>query len=271
MGDKKNSVFAVWSPSGNNTARLSLQIAEELSSSFNVLLAELPCLGIPKLCFETDILDRGKSIDACIRDSDKKGDFNLDNSSQYKNEVAVLQASSFIMPDSPITNKVELETLIRFPQNLIQKAKGAGYNAVVLECQGQLTTPMTFFSIEHADKVIVPVNSTGDIAVALLNIKRLIQIYKINADNFKFIAKKNPEIVSEIATIEEENNSYRLDVFESPSMLISEICKGMEAVVKKESKKSLFGFRKKPKEEIIQKDQLKEQTTEESEEIRIRL
>lgn len=201
--------IVIWSPFGRNTTELSYQLAQDISKHVRVLLAELPCLGIPRLSFIAGTLERDKSIDCEIVDWEKKKDISLRSVYTVSNHLGVLPADVFSLPDYPVTHRVKLETLISFPVQLINKAYSTGYSLVVLECQGQLTTPMTFNSVKIAGKILIPIQDTGEAAYALINIKRLITIFKIDARRFVLLSKHNPADLTELATIRDEDGIDR--------------------------------------------------------------
>ncbi len=224
-------VIAVWGPGGNNTAQFSLHLATELARHKKVMLAELPCLGIPRLGFAAGIMDRDNHTEAAIIELAKKAELSLDQLHKQQEMLALLPASVFAVPDYPVTLKVELETLVDFPASLIQKAAKLGYEIVVLECQGQLTSPMTFFAVKLADTVIIPVKEPQEIAFSLINIKRLIQMFKYLPEKFKVVSTANTEDLAEVMVIKDEEGrtTARIDVlYEDPEGLAASFCNNYE-------------------------------------------
>jgi hypothetical protein len=197
-------VITVWAPGGNNTAQLSLNLARKLARQKKVLLVELPCLGIPRLGFAAGIMDRDNHTEAAIIELGKKVGLTLTQLHKKSEMLALLPAGVFAVPDYPVTLKVELETLIEFPAALIQKATQLCYELIVFECQGQLTTPMTFFAIKLADTVIVSAEEPAEIAYSLINIKRLIQMCKYLPEKFKVVSAINSEELSEVMVMKDE-------------------------------------------------------------------
>lgn len=197
-------VLAVWSPAGLNTSPLSYRLGEELSKHTPVLVAELPCLGIPRLAFCAGLMDRDKHMDAAILELDKKGEMSCSQVWQKSATLGVLAANVYSFPDYPITHKVELDTLLEVPFSLINAARHKGYAVIVLDCQGQLTTPMTHNALKSADIVLVPVEEPADMAFGLLNIKRLVQVFKYEPSHFRIIAAQNADAVSEIMVLKDE-------------------------------------------------------------------
>ncbi|MCR4443462.1 MAG: hypothetical protein QHH10_14275 [Peptococcaceae bacterium] len=220
----KAQVIAVWSPPGNNTTKFSLELARELAKHTRILLVELPCLGIPRLGFTANIMERDNHTEALILELDKKGEINLDRAPRMGDSLTVLAASVFAFPDYPVSHKVELETLIGFPAEVVNRALQDGYSIVVFDCQGQVTTPMTHFALKHADRVFIPVTEHGGLAFSLLNVKRLVQVFKYGAEKFKLLARENVETIAEVAVIKDEEGreACRLDVLNENSREIAQ-------------------------------------------------
>lgn len=197
-------IIAVWSPAGSNTAQLSMDLSGELAKSFRVLLVELPCLGIPRLGFITNIMDREKHTEAAILEMEKKGELSLDYLHTKTEGLAILPANVFASPDFPVSIKVETETLIDFPVAMTRTAYKKGYSTVVFECQGQMTSPMTFFALKHAQHILIPVKEPGEIAFSLINVKRMVQVFKLCPEVFLFVARIDEDIIREVAVLKDD-------------------------------------------------------------------
>jgi cellulose biosynthesis protein BcsQ len=90
-----------------------------------------------------------------------------------------------------------------------------GYSTIIFDCQGQITTPMTYFAVEAADKVLIPVKRMSEISFSLLNVKRLVQGFKFDLAKFIILASsKDIEIIQEISVISNDEGRIigRLDV-----------------------------------------------------------
>jgi hypothetical protein len=207
-------VIAVWGPGGNNTADFTLHLAQELAKHTRVLLVELPCLGIPRLSFALDILDRNNHVEAALSEFWYKGQISLDYLHQVDGNLALLPISAFANPDNPLSMRVELDVLLDFPVQLINSARQKGYGVVIMICQGQLTHPMTFFTLKSAEKVIIPVNEPSTIAYSLLNIKKLVHTFKVSIDKFLIVSPQNIETIREVMRIKnEKQESVLIKVF----------------------------------------------------------
>lgn len=179
--------IAVWSPGANNTAQVSLELAREAARHTTVALVELPCLGIPRLAFETDILDRTNHTDMAILEYERKNRSPFDFCSKPGDNLAVLPANPYALPDHPVVHKVSNpETLKTFPAFFACQARKHGYRTVIFDCQGVFVSPMTFYSLRQAHKIILVVDRPSDIAWSLLNKKRLTEIYHF--DEYSFVA-----------------------------------------------------------------------------------
>ncbi|MGI6587189.1 MAG: hypothetical protein ACOX2N_06835 [Peptococcia bacterium] len=197
-------VIALWGPGGNNTAQFSLDLAQELAKHTYVLLAELPCLSIPRLSFSANILDRNNHIEAALTEFWYKGQLSLDYLYKLGENLALLPICAFANPDNPLTARVELDVLKKFPIHLINSARQKGYGVVIVICQGQLTHPMTFFTLKCAERIVMPVNEPSTIAYSLLNIKKLVHTFKFPPEKFMVVAPQYIETISEVMWIKDE-------------------------------------------------------------------
>lgn len=208
-------VAAVWSPAGENTSELSFELSKSISMFTGAFLAELPCLAIPKLGFTADVMDRDRNIDNLIMELDKKGEISFRFAQTLNERLAILPANVYGAPDFPVSNRVELATLIQIPAKIINMARNNGFPAVVFECQGQITTPMTYFALQHADFIMLPVQKPAEIALALLNIKRLISAFKYDAAKFRLVTSgreslENPVVIKD----DEGHNTVTVSIWE---------------------------------------------------------
>lgn len=188
-------VVAMWNPGGNNTAYITASLGMELSQHTNVFIAELPCLGIPRLCYEFEKINKDKNVDSLIVEYERQGEIKL-ISTEINKSLSILPADH-VMPDYPTTDKIErTETLLDFPITLINKARQKGFSIIVFECQGQLTNPMTFQALKQADKVIIAIKTPTDLGWTKVNIKRLVETYNFDQKKFKVIGP-NIDIISD--------------------------------------------------------------------------
>ncbi len=217
-------VISVWSPPGRNTAAFSLALSAALAAQTRVFLAETACHGIPRLAFAADIMDREKSMDALILQYEKTGEIDFALTHQKGRTLTVSAASAYASPDYPVPSRVELETLVKLPAQLINTARQNGYPLVVFECQGQLSNPLTFFAVKHSDYVFLPAEGRAEIAIILINLKKLIQAFKYPPVMFKVVAEKYIEEIQAIMHITEENGStqHRIEVLSQNSGSIAE-------------------------------------------------
>lgn len=189
-------IIAMWNPGGNNTANITARLGRELSQHTTVFIAELPCLGIPRLFFQYQNIDREINIDNLIVEYERQGEINL-RSIEINDDLFVLPANPNIMPDYPSSDKVEkIDTLLDFPIILTNKVRQKGISIILFECQGQLTNPMTFQAIKQADKVITTINNPADLGWTKVNLKRLSETYYFDYRKFKVIVP-NIDIISD--------------------------------------------------------------------------
>lgn len=241
----KNKVIVIWSPVGVDTSELSYEIASELSLEEQVLLAELPCLGIPRLGFILEGIQRNRNIETEIFDLDKKGRADLTNIYIQSNTFSVMPADIYAFPDYPITQRVSLETLISFPSHIIEKGYQQGYTSIIFDCQGQVTTPMTYYALKNADRILIPIRRTTDIAFSLLNIKRLILAFNFDINKFLLLTNnKKQEAFYEIALLNNEEGRAigRMDVCEEDKHeIINKVLKKtVKSSLKNKKKNGLF-------------------------------
>jgi len=199
-----NNVIVVWSPFGTDTSSFSYKLAQEISRYSYDALIELPCLGIPRLSIVSDIKDRDNHTEAAIIELEKKKRISFEHVVKKNDTLAIMPVGYYAVPDYPIANRVEIETLIDFPIQVINAARNNGYQQVIFECQGQLTNPMTFFAIKNADLVFIPITTPAEVAFALINLKRLLNVFKYEASKFKVIAGGNKEALTEIMQVKDD-------------------------------------------------------------------
>ncbi len=180
---KKNTIV-FWSCTGADASELSFGTAELLAEHRRALLAELPCLGIPRLGFVSGIMDRSRNTESALMCFDQKNCLTWDLVHQVNQKFAVLPASVFATPDCPIVTRVSFSTLMDFVTALRELAWARGCRHLILDCQGQLVNPMTFFSLKAADQVVIPLAKPTEAAYALASIRRLIQVYKHRPEKF---------------------------------------------------------------------------------------
>jgi hypothetical protein len=175
----------IWGPGGNNSAKISWPLAKEISKHTKVALVELPCSGIPRLTYEADILDRSNHTEAAILEYERKGSSPMSFCHKIEDNLAILPANPYSLPDHPVVHKVSnQETLQNFPGFFLKQARISGYSVIIFDCQGSLVSPMTFFSLQMAQKIVFVVDWPSDIAWSLVNKERLIDTYKIMESSF---------------------------------------------------------------------------------------
>ena len=180
-----------WSCTGINASELSFGTAQRISAQERTLLVELPCLGIPRLGFVCGIMDRGKNTDAAIMHYEQSHSLFWDMAHHINKKLSVLPANVYAVPDIPVVSKVSVNTLIAFVPALQRLAEGMECGRLVLDCQGQLYNPMTFFSIRAANQIVIPLGKATDAAYALASIQRLVQTYAQKPDKFILAAAGN--------------------------------------------------------------------------------
>ncbi|MDR0468439.1 MAG: hypothetical protein LBH09_00515 [Peptococcaceae bacterium] len=204
----KTTMF--WSCTGIDASELSFGTAKLLSDGEKTLIAELPCLGIPRLGFACGVMDRGRNTEAAITQFEQGKSLQWDMVYPLNRRFAVLPASVFATPDYPVATKVNINTLIGFIPALQKLARNHECSRLILECQGQLNSPMTFFSLKAAEHVVIPLGKPTDTAYALASIRRLVQIYKHHPGKFILAAVGNVRAIERAAF----SGSTELDTLE---------------------------------------------------------
>jgi pilus assembly protein CpaF len=224
---KEPKTVVLWACTGNNNSGLSFRIAKELSRHHRSLLVELPCLGIPRLGFVCNIIDRERHTEAAILDLDGGKGFNWDLVHKLDG-LSLLPANVFAAPDYPVFSKVEMNTLIEFPKMIINEGAKKEYQWIIFDCQGQLTNPMTFFALKQAEKVLTPVGDPGDAAYVLANIKRLVNVFKQPSSKFLVLAAGDLEEMKKLMVIknEEQGRVYNVKVVVRDMKDILSFCDG---------------------------------------------
>lgn len=181
----KEQILTIWSPCGHNTAKVSWAIANEIANHTGTALVELPCHGTPRLAVEAEIFDRMLHTDAAILEYERNNGSPMNFCHKPKENLAVLPANPYGLPDHPVVHKVTRpDTLQSFPGNFVNQARKSGYSVILFDCQGTLVSPMTFFALQLAKKIILVVDSPAEIAWALVNKERLMDTYEIAEQNF---------------------------------------------------------------------------------------
>ena len=239
-------VVAIWNPGGNNTAAFSYKLAESISKHTTVILAELPCIGIPRLSHEnSELKDRSKHMDNMLVEFEREGEMNFNHIIRISDSFSACCANAYANPEMTATDKVEKEeTLFSFPVRFINKARHQGYSAIVFECQGQITTPLTALALRYANIILLPLKDAADVAWTLLNIERLIDNYTdFKAEKFNAVVNENieefKEAIKVIKGIEvvESDNAIKLLIEEEKKKAPTEQMKKFQLFGAKKTKK----------------------------------
>lgn len=243
-------VLCLWSPFGGNTARLSLGFARELAQFTKVLLAELPCLGIPRLGLLVGQKEKEKNIDTMILEYEKRRRIILDIACSESESLSFLTGNVYGIPDHPLSNRVELETLMEFPGVLVKEAREKGFETIVYELQGQLATPLTFFALKQADMILIPLNGPEETAFALINIKRMLEVFYYNPDNFLILTSGEVEVLREAMAINTKNFPVKLKVLEASPRVITSYLAGENPSKKPYRLPDVWPFKRKNSERV---------------------
>lgn len=201
---EKPQVLSIWAPAGHNTAKFSLEVGKEMALYTSVVIAELPCLGIPRLGFISDIIERENCTEAALQELEKKGEINLSQLHLKSDRLAILPASVYATPDYPLIDRLSLETLIDFPVKTVNAAREQGYSTILFECQGQITSPMTFFALKNSDYIFLLISDVDELAFTLINLKRLVHVFKFPLERFCIVGELDPLILDELAVLKDD-------------------------------------------------------------------
>lgn len=200
-----SQIIAVWQPYGTDTSGFSYNLATEISKHSSTALIESPCLGIPRLSVVSDCRSRDHHIEAALLNQEKKKTSGIDVMIKKSETLAVLPVGYYAVPDYPIVNRVEPETLFEFTARIISAVRENGYRQIVFECQGQLTHPVTFFAIKSANLVLIPLTSPKELAFTLINLKRLLNVFGFESSKFKILTGGNKDILAETTQIKSDD------------------------------------------------------------------
>jgi len=189
-----------WSCTGIDASELSFGTAKTLSENERTLIAELPCLGIPRLGFVCSIMDRERNTEAAMTYFEQAGKLRWEMVHPVGRRLFVLPASVFAVPDYPVVTKVSIETIMGFVPALRDLAQSNDCTRLVLECQGQLNSPTAFFSLQAAGQVVIPLGKPTEAAYALASVRRLVQLYRQRPEKFILAAAGNVKAVESAAT-----------------------------------------------------------------------
>lgn len=209
-------IIAIWSPTGFDTSKFSFEISSLVAENEKVFLVELPCLGIPRLGFAANIMDRDKNTENAIRELERSEKITLQKYSKIYHNLAILSANVFATPDNPLIMNVKLDTLIRFPQKVVEQSIRLDTRIIIFECQGQICNPMTFFALQLANMVLIPINDNKDLAFTLSNLNCLVNSLQLDDKKFNIIVERDRDIVADVMRITDTTGNVckRINVVE---------------------------------------------------------
>ena len=184
-----------WSCTGMDGSSLSFQTAQLISETEKTLIVELPCLGIPRLGFVCGISDPDNNTEAAISYFEQHAGIPWDMLYMQKKHLAVLAANIYAVPDYPLASKIGINTLMSFISMFVHAAENNEYDRLIFECQGQLNSPMTFFSLKEANEIVIPLGKPTEAAYAIASVNRLVRVYKHQAEMVIFAANGNRKMI----------------------------------------------------------------------------
>lgn len=210
--------ISVWNPQSENAAPLAYELALELAKGNRTFIAELPCLGIPRLAHESAKMVQEsieQNIDRCLLEFDRTEDPHLDDINHDKeNNLGYLCMNPKGNPELNTTMKLFDETAIdvlaQFPEVLLTGAKARSYLTTIFLLQGQMVNPMTFCSMLVSDFIVLDVNTPTGIAWAL----RVLEKFK---DHDQMAKKKV------IVYMQEEERKNVGDAFEVVATVVTSV------------------------------------------------
>lgn len=194
-------VITFWSPTGSDTSEFCLEVGQELARHTTVAIAEMPCQGIPRLGFISETMERERCVENALQELEKTGYLTLSQLCKKSDNLALLAASVYATPDYPLINRLSLSTLMDYPVKFIHTARQLGYQTILFECQGQLTTPMTFFALKNADYLFITVPKMADLAFTIINIKHLVQTFKMSSGQIFLVGDIDPLSLKDLAVV----------------------------------------------------------------------
>ena len=177
----KGCMVVLNNPAGGDTLKVLeklLLIAKKRGETCAV--AELPCLGIPRIAYRFGIEpEAAQTIDQLLIDYDRGlvQEIHRYLYSYGDWDGLIIQPNS--RPDMPAILKLQNEkTLMEIPGDL--KSYLAGYNWIFVVTQGQLIHPMTFFSLREADHIVLVMDDPMDLVRSYAMYKTLKQDYSVD-------------------------------------------------------------------------------------------
>ncbi|HHZ17578.1 MAG TPA: hypothetical protein PLJ33_07550 [Peptococcaceae bacterium] len=194
LSERQQLTVAVWTPGGSDGCPVALELAGLLSrlTGGQGVIAELPCLGIPRLALHVDRYDKEKNTDKLLLDWERS-EYQQVYAAQYllpvSDSLAVLAINPYAAPDLPPHLKLNnLITLTDFPRYLKDSLFLEGYQYLIYLLQGQLHHPMTFFGLKESEQVIFTLNHPIELGWCLSCFKKLTEHYKERKEKFSLYA-----------------------------------------------------------------------------------
>mgnify|MGYP007049771455 CR=1 FL=1 len=97
----KIKTLSVWSCTGGNVSELSFSLACRIAEESRTLLCELPCLGLPRLGFISEHMDRIRNTETAILTLDREEELSWQLVNESRPGLWVLPASVYAIPDCP--------------------------------------------------------------------------------------------------------------------------------------------------------------------------
>ncbi|ARR10737.1 ATPase, T2SS/T4P/T4SS family [Paenibacillus bovis] len=159
-------------------------LLNELPRKSKVLVVEYPCMGIPRISYNTfdnkeafERLHKQQSIDQLLLDFNRKELKPLhDYMVEYKG-VDYLLINPRSMPDSPVTMKIKSnKTMMHLPVYLRQQLQEK-YDFIIYVASGTMLHTMTFSSIKYADAAVFFNNTSVDFINTYTGYKRFSEVF----------------------------------------------------------------------------------------------
>lgn len=199
---------AVWSCAGFDTSPLSFHLGQAEAEKGRAMVAELPCLGIPRLGFTANAMDQEKTFEALVGQLQEKKPLYWEMLHHHRESLGILPASVYASPDRPIVSTLSTDFMVNVTDHLADFAEKEGVHHLIFECQGQITHPMSFFALRKSERVVIPIAKTTEAAFVIANVRRLVQLFEQPKDKFILLAQGDVKSIQKMATIKDAEEDW---------------------------------------------------------------
>lgn len=187
-----NKSIAFFNPSGFDTTEHAVSFARHVrkhNSSYTSLISEFPCIGVPRLAFEVPgTYAKENSMDQLLLDFDRDAMKSLDSYIVKNDEFDLIPAYDKNKPEYPTLLNVSREETLREIPGYIKSHYQFDYKFLLFPLQGQLFHSLTFYTLRHADFVVISINNPKELPWAYISYSKLIEVFGIPKESIALYA-----------------------------------------------------------------------------------